>query len=87
VADLQAQVSAFGAADTTQDTGTQTQAGATESFGPLLEEAMTAVKQLDAFIHNFYKSNAAKMGEWHTASHVERQAKAKKPATPPPPTP
>ena len=22
-------------------------------------------------MHNFYKSNAAKMGEWHTASHVE----------------
>ena len=43
---------------------------------------MTAVKQLDAFMHNFYRSNAAKMGEWHTASHVERQAKAKKPATP-----
>jgi hypothetical protein len=34
-----------------------------------------------------YKSNAAKMGEWHTASHVERQPKAKKPATLPPPNP
>jgi hypothetical protein len=84
-ADLQNQINAFNAADTTQDTGTQTQAGATESFGPLLDEAMTAVKQLDAFAHNFYKSNAAKMGEWHTASHVERQPKAKKAVTPPPP--
>jgi hypothetical protein len=28
--------------------------------------------------------NAAKMGKWHTASHVERQAKAKKPAPPKP---
>jgi hypothetical protein len=51
------------------------------------DEAMTKVKQPDAFMHNFYKSNAAKMGEWHTASHVERQAKAKKPATPPPAKP
>jgi hypothetical protein len=28
-------------------------------------------------VHNFYKSDAAKMGEWHTASHVERQKKKK----------
>lgn len=46
-------------------------------------------KQLDAFMHNFYKSNAQKMGESHTASQVERQAKAAKKTTtsPPPPKP
>ena len=33
------------------------------------------------------KINATKMGEWHTASHVERQPKAKEPGTPAPPTP
>ena len=37
----------------------------------------------DAFVHNFYKSNAEKMGEWKTASHIERQSKAKKSATTP----
>jgi hypothetical protein len=77
IGDLQGQINAFSAADTTQDTGTQTQAGATASFGPLLDDAMTAVKQLDAFMHNFYESNAAKMGEWHTASHIERQPNRK----------
>jgi hypothetical protein len=41
---------------------------------------MTKVKQLDTFMHNFHTSTAAKMGEWHTASHIERQAKTKKPA-------
>jgi hypothetical protein len=89
ITDLQSQVSAFSSADTAKDTGRQTHTGATESFGPLLDEAMTAVKQLDAFIHNFYKSNAAKMGEWHTASHVERQKKKKEetPANPAPPKP
>jgi hypothetical protein len=87
VADLKAHVTAFEQAETTQSTGRQTQAGATEGFEPLLREAMTAVKQLDAFMHNFYKTNAAKLGEWHTASHVERQPKPKKPATPPPPKP
>jgi hypothetical protein len=40
---------------------------------PLLHEAMTNVKQLDAFVHNFYRSNAQAMGEWKTAGHVERQ--------------
>lgn len=44
---------------------------------------MTALKQLDAFAHNFYKSNAAKLGEWKTAGHGERQAKKKKAETPP----
>lgn len=48
---------------------------------------MTAVKQLDAFMHNFYKTNPTKLAEWHTASHVERQPKAKKPGTPAVPKP
>ena len=43
--------------------------------------------QLDAFMHNFYKTNAAKMGEWHSASHVERQKKKKDDATPAVPKP
>jgi len=29
-------------------------------------------------------SNAAKMGEWHTASRIERQKKTKKPKLPAP---
>jgi hypothetical protein len=80
--DLRAHVTAFGEADVAKDTGMQTQAGATEGFEPLLDEAMTKVHQLDAFMHNFYKTNAAKMGEWHTASHVERQKKKKDDAPP-----
>ena len=87
VDDLRAHITAFEQADDTKETGKQTQAGATEGFGPLLQEATTVVRQLDAFLHNFYKSNAAKMGEWHTASHVERQAKSKKSETPVPPKP
>jgi hypothetical protein len=37
--------------------------GATAEFDPLLKQAATKVKQLDAFMNNFYKSNADKMGE------------------------
>ena len=77
VADLRAHIDAFNAAETTQDSGVQTQAGATGAFGPLLQEALKKVKQLDAFAHNLYRSDAAKMGEWHAASHVERQGKKK----------
>lgn len=85
--DLRAHIDAFNEAETTQSTGEQTQAGATEGFNPLLHEALTKMKQLDAIMHNLYRSNAQKMGEWHTASHVERQSKANKkenPAAPPP---
>lgn len=85
--DLRAHIAAFGGADTIKETGLQTQAGATEGFAPLLEEAMTKVQQLDAFMHNFYKTNAEKMGEWHTASHVERQKKKKKDEAPAAPKP
>ncbi len=83
--DLRGHITAFEAAEETQDAGQQKESGATAGFGPLLKEAITKVKQLDAFMHNFYKDNAEMMGEWKTASHVERQSKPKTP--PPPPTP
>jgi hypothetical protein len=35
----------------------------------------------------YHGTNAAKMGEWHTASHVERQKKAKKTEAPAAPKP
>ncbi|MEP6823143.1 MAG: hypothetical protein ABI946_12435 [Chthoniobacterales bacterium] len=82
VTQLRDQITAFEQAEETQDTGEQTQAGATAEFGPFLKEAMMKAKQLDAFVHNFYASDAEKMGEWKTASHVQRQPKKK--ATPPP---
>ncbi len=77
---MRAHITAFEQADTTQNTGQQGQAGATAGFEPLIAEAMMKVKQLDAFMHNFYKSNAERLGEWKTASHVERQPKTKKAA-------
>ena len=82
--DLRAHLTAFDQAEEAQDTGQQKEAGATADFGPLLKEALTRVKQLDAFVHNFFKDNAEKLGEWKTASHVERQPK-KTPAPPPGP--
>lgn len=86
VADLRAHIADFAAAESSQSTGKQSEVGATAEFGPLIDEGLTKVKQLDAFIHQFYKSNAEKLAEWRTASHVERQKKKKddKPAKPNP---
>ncbi len=78
--DLRALVTAFGEADDTQGSAQQTQVGATATFGPLLRQAMTKVKQLDAFTQNFYKANPTKLGEWETASHVQRAPKRNKTA-------
>jgi hypothetical protein len=33
------------------------------------------------------KTDAAKLGEWRTASHAEQQSKTKKPEIPSPPNP
>ena len=39
-------------------------------------------KSLDALVNNLFKGNATLIGEWATASHVERQGTRKaKPAT------
>lgn len=86
VTDLKGHITAFEGADTTKETGKQVKAGATEGFNPLLDDAVKKVRQLNAFMHNFYKTNAERLAEWRTATHVQRQQK-KKPPTPPAPTP
>ena len=79
--DLRALVTAFDEADDSQGSGLQIQVGATATFGPLLRQAMTKVKQLDAFMQNFYKGNPTRLGEWATASHVQKEAKRNKATT------
>lgn len=87
VADLRARIAEYQAADSPQNVGEQKSSGATAGFGPLMEEGLRTKTQLEAFVHNFYRSNAARLGEWKTASHIERAAKKKKdgPSTPPAP--
>jgi hypothetical protein len=79
VQDLNNQVAAFNAADSTQGTAAQARSGATNSFGPLIHEGLMVVRQLDAIMHNKYASNAEKTGEWTTASHIERSGGSSKP--------
>lgn len=75
LADLETHINAFEGADSSQNTGEETQAGATASFNSLLSEAFGKVKSLDAIVHNMHKGDAAKLGAWKTASHVELQPK------------
>jgi hypothetical protein len=88
VAALRQRVSDFESADSQQNAGEESGSGATAGIGPLVQEGLTIVKQLDAIMSNKYRSNAAKMGAWMTASHVERApvsstaAKQKKTPTP-----
>ena len=47
----------------------------------LIRTGMGIRKSLDALVHNLFKGNATIIGEWATASHVERQGSRKaKPA-------
>ncbi len=85
--DLETHVAAFEGTDTDQNEGGETRSGATANFGGLLREALAKVKSLDAIIHNFHRSHAAKLGAWRNASHVERQPKMVKKPTTPVPTP
>ena len=85
-ADIHARIKAYGQEDDDQNRGLEKQAGATGNFEPLLVEALKVVKQLDAIMHNIYKSNAARLGEWKAASHTERAPKRKQDEPPKPPT-
>jgi hypothetical protein len=74
VQDLADQVTAFNAADESKNTGAQARSGATASIDPLIHQGITVSKQLDAIMHNKFAGNAAKLGAWATASHVERRS-------------
>jgi hypothetical protein len=86
---LLGRVAEFENADSGQNVGQENQRGATASLGPLIQEGMTILKQLDAIMSNKFRSNAEMMGKWLTASHVERAAVShrKQQSPPPPPTP
>ena len=66
----------------TQSVAGQETTGATDTLSELITTGMSIRKSLDALVHNLFKANATIIGEWSTASHVERQGTRKaKPAT------
>ena len=85
---LEARIVAFETAGAGQESSRDVQAGYTRSIGALLKPGLTAVKQLDVICRQKFKSNAQKLGEWISASHVERVPDSGGGETPPaPPTP
>ena len=73
----------------TQSAAGQQTTGAADALGELITTGMGIRKSLDALVNNLFKGNATVIGEWATASHVERQGtrKAKPAATGTAPTP
>ena len=61
-----------------QSTASQTTVGAGDALDELIKTGMGLRKTLDALVHNLFKGNATTIGEWATASHVERQGSRKK---------
>ncbi|MGB8168091.1 MAG: hypothetical protein WCF18_11410 [Chthoniobacteraceae bacterium] len=77
LAKLQKRIDDFDEADDVKDDKQQISAGATAALNKLVDRGLTAVKQLNVIMNNRYKDNATRLGEWKTASHVERQPDAK----------
>ncbi len=65
----------------TQSAAGQETTGAADALGELITTGMGIRKSLDALVNNLFKGNATVIGEWATASRVERQGTRKaKPA-------
>ena len=85
---LDARIEEFEGADDSQSGAEQAKSGATASLPTVLSRGLTILKGLNAIANNKYKSDAAKLGAWKTASHVERtnQKPKAKPAPAPAPS-
>ena len=84
---LEARIEEFEGADDLQSGALQGRSGATASLAPLISRGLTILKGLNAIANNKYKGDAAKLGAWKTASHVERtgqKVKSKPTAVPTP---
>jgi len=72
VADLQAQVTAIGAAKDTHEKGREKGVASTTAIAQLTHDGRKQVNYLDAIAQNLYKGNAEQLRAWASASHVER---------------
>ena len=84
---LDARIDEFTEADDSQSGAEQQRVGATRSLPAVISRGLTVLKGLNAIANNKYQGDAAKLGAWKTASHVERTgAKPKVKPTPAPAT-
>jgi hypothetical protein len=84
---LTERIADFEKSQETQGSAGQQEGGANDALDALTKTGMTIRKVLDAVIRNLFKGNATIIGEWSTASHVERQGKKKDDGKTPAPTP
>lgn len=71
VADLQADITAADEANAQQDTHGGDRRGDTLAIDTQIERGIKAVAKLDAYCANKYRDDAAKLGRWKSASHLE----------------
>jgi len=76
--DLNGHIAEFQTALTTQQTGKGHRVMATAAIDDTLEDALSAVRQLDAIVRNTFHDDPARLAAWSSASHVERAPKRKK---------
>ena len=75
---LEERIKAFEQSQGGQSNAGQEISGAGDALDETIKTGMGIRKSLDALIHNLFRGNAAIIGEWTTASHVERQGTRKK---------
>jgi len=68
-------------ADREQSTGAQV--SATVARDEAIEQAMDAVRELNAVVRNSLRGDRAALAEWQSASHIERPPQRRKDAPPP----
>jgi hypothetical protein len=84
--DLNAALSAFEGAVSSQNQNTEKRVTATAAIESVIERGRQLVRELDAIVSNKYRGNRATLAAWESASRVERLPRKKKPATPTPTT-
>ena len=78
---LDERITDFENSQSDQSAAGQQTTGAADTLDSLIPTGMGLRKSLDALVNNLFKGNATLIGEWATASHVERQGTRKaKPA-------
>jgi hypothetical protein len=72
VTDMQATVTAIGAAQGAHESGRETGVASTSAVARLARAGMKEVNYLDAIVRNKYAGNGDKLAAWDSASHIER---------------
>lgn len=83
VADLQAQVTAIGAAKDTHETGREKGVFSTSATAQLARDGKKQVVYLNAIAQNLYSGQPEQLSAWASASHIERDPSH--PSAPPAP--